>query len=70
MNEKMANSYTHLAQFPTNIQIMQELDIPESQANELAEFAGMKTTSVMAPISTPASQSTATTHFSDDISDP
>ncbi|KAA1102950.1 hypothetical protein PGT21_001060 [Puccinia graminis f. sp. tritici] len=46
-NEKMAESYGHLAKFPTNIQITRELAIAESRAHELAKFAGMTTWSVM-----------------------
>ncbi|KAA1138130.1 hypothetical protein PGTUg99_002899 [Puccinia graminis f. sp. tritici] len=46
-NEKMAESYVHLAKFPTNIQITRELSIAESRAHELAEFAGMTNRSVM-----------------------
>ncbi|KAA1087781.1 hypothetical protein PGT21_036562 [Puccinia graminis f. sp. tritici] len=43
----MAESYVHLAKFPTNIQITRELSIAESRAHELAEFAGMTNRSVM-----------------------
>ena len=46
----MADSYEHLAKFPTNIQITHELAVAESQARQLAEFAGLKTQALNASI--------------------
>jgi hypothetical protein len=40
-NEKMAESYQHLANFPSDLEITHELAVAESQARKIALFAGI-----------------------------
>jgi hypothetical protein len=40
-NELEADSYQHLANFPSNVEITHELAVAESQAQKIALFAGI-----------------------------
>jgi hypothetical protein len=48
-NELVANSYEHLAHFPTNLEITHKLAVAESLARKISMFAGIDPTFFAAP---------------------